>query len=224
MSRSTPPAPPRIERVPALRPHQEDGGRQRLRRLVRACSSPAAPRPPTRRSASAPPSRSRSSPARRSRTPARRRCSATSGSIRARRHRRPARARHDPHLRRRRAEGQERPRHRLQRCRRPARHAARQRRPRRQELHPRRLQRLVLAAVLGGPDDAQRAGQPQRGVHLPGRQLDDHRARPRSVLLTNGAQPCNVYWKIGASATLGTNSRFIGTVMALTTHHRPTPA
>lgn len=38
-----------------------------------------------------------------------------------------------------------------------------------------------------------------------------------TVLLTNGAQPCNVYWKIGASATLGTNSRFIGTVMALTT-------
>ncbi len=38
-----------------------------------------------------------------------------------------------------------------------------------------------------------------------------------TVLLTNGAQPCNVYWQIGASATLGTNSRFIGTVMALTT-------
>jgi hypothetical protein len=38
-----------------------------------------------------------------------------------------------------------------------------------------------------------------------------------TVLLTNGAQPCNVYWEIGASATLGTNSRFIGTVMALTT-------
>jgi Ice-binding-like len=37
------------------------------------------------------------------------------------------------------------------------------------------------------------------------------------VLLTNGAQPCNVFWKVGASATLGTNSRFIGTVMALTT-------
>jgi hypothetical protein len=38
-----------------------------------------------------------------------------------------------------------------------------------------------------------------------------------TVLLTNGAQPCNVYWQIGASATLGTDSRFIGTVMALTT-------
>ena len=38
-----------------------------------------------------------------------------------------------------------------------------------------------------------------------------------TVQLINGAQPCNVYWQIGASATLGTNSRFIGTVMALTT-------
>jgi hypothetical protein len=37
------------------------------------------------------------------------------------------------------------------------------------------------------------------------------------VLLTNGAQPCNVFWEVGASATLGTDSRFAGTVMALTT-------
>ena len=38
-----------------------------------------------------------------------------------------------------------------------------------------------------------------------------------TVRLTNGAQPCNVFWQIGASATLGTDSRFAGTVMALTT-------
>jgi LPXTG-motif cell wall-anchored protein len=31
-----------------------------------------------------------------------------------------------------------------------------------------------------------------------------------------GVNPCNVYWQIGSSATLGTNSRFVGTVMALT--------
>jgi hypothetical protein len=37
-----------------------------------------------------------------------------------------------------------------------------------------------------------------------------------TVLLINGAQPCNVFWEVGASATLGTNSRFIGTVMAQT--------
>lgn len=37
------------------------------------------------------------------------------------------------------------------------------------------------------------------------------------VRLINGAQPCNVFWEIGSSATLGTGSVFAGTVMALTT-------
>ena len=37
------------------------------------------------------------------------------------------------------------------------------------------------------------------------------------VLFVNGAQPCNVFWQVGASVTLGTNSTFAGTVMALTT-------
>ncbi|MEU3241967.1 ice-binding family protein, partial [Streptomyces sp. NPDC006875] len=36
------------------------------------------------------------------------------------------------------------------------------------------------------------------------------------VLLTNGASACNVYWQVGSSATLGTNSTFVGTIMALT--------
>jgi hypothetical protein len=35
-----------------------------------------------------------------------------------------------------------------------------------------------------------------------------------TILLTNGAQPCNVFWQVGSSATLGTGSRFIGSVMA----------
>ncbi len=37
-----------------------------------------------------------------------------------------------------------------------------------------------------------------------------------SVLLINGADACNVYWQVGSSATLGTNSSLQGTVMALT--------
>jgi hypothetical protein len=37
-----------------------------------------------------------------------------------------------------------------------------------------------------------------------------------SVVLTNGASPCNVYWKIGSSATFGTGTAFQGNVMALT--------
>jgi Ice-binding-like len=36
------------------------------------------------------------------------------------------------------------------------------------------------------------------------------------VSLINGAQPCNVYWQVGSSATLGTTSTFAGTIMALT--------
>jgi LPXTG-motif cell wall-anchored protein len=34
--------------------------------------------------------------------------------------------------------------------------------------------------------------------------------------LIRGATTCNVYWQIASSATLGTNSHFIGTIMALT--------
>jgi hypothetical protein len=37
-----------------------------------------------------------------------------------------------------------------------------------------------------------------------------------SVLLVNGASPCNVYWQVGSSATLGSGTAFVGTIMALT--------
>jgi hypothetical protein len=37
-----------------------------------------------------------------------------------------------------------------------------------------------------------------------------------SVILTNGAQACNVFWQVGSSATLGTNSAFSGSILALT--------
>jgi hypothetical protein len=36
------------------------------------------------------------------------------------------------------------------------------------------------------------------------------------VVLINGAQACNVFWQIGSSATLGTNSSFAGNILALT--------
>ena len=36
------------------------------------------------------------------------------------------------------------------------------------------------------------------------------------VILANGAKACNVFWQIGSSATLGTNSVFKGTILALT--------
>lgn len=37
-----------------------------------------------------------------------------------------------------------------------------------------------------------------------------------TVALINGASPCNVFWQVGSSATLGTGTTFVGTVMALT--------
>ncbi len=40
-------------------------------------------------------------------------------------------------------------------------------------------------------------------------------ASASSVIMTNGASPCNVYWKIGSSATLGTGTAFKGNLMAL---------
>src|ERR1017187_9388150 len=35
------------------------------------------------------------------------------------------------------------------------------------------------------------------------------------IVLANGANPCNVFWQVGSSATLGTNSVFEGNIMAL---------
>ena len=37
-----------------------------------------------------------------------------------------------------------------------------------------------------------------------------------SILLINGASECNVFWQVGSSATLGTGSRFVGNILALT--------
>jgi type VI secretion system secreted protein VgrG len=35
------------------------------------------------------------------------------------------------------------------------------------------------------------------------------------VMLINGADPCNVFFQVGSSATLGTNTMFVGTILAL---------
>ena len=37
-----------------------------------------------------------------------------------------------------------------------------------------------------------------------------------SVTLINGAQPGNIFWQVGSSATLGTGSSFVGNIFALT--------
>jgi len=41
-------------------------------------------------------------------------------------------------------------------------------------------------------------------------------ANGSSVVLTNGAQSCNVFWQVGSSATIGGNTAFKGSILALT--------
>jgi type VI secretion system secreted protein VgrG len=41
-------------------------------------------------------------------------------------------------------------------------------------------------------------------------------ASASSITLINGASPCNVFWQVSSSATLGTGSSFVGTILALT--------
>lgn len=41
-------------------------------------------------------------------------------------------------------------------------------------------------------------------------------ASASSVSLENGAQACNVFWQVTTSATLGSGSTFVGTIMAMT--------
>src|SRR6202521_849539 len=37
-----------------------------------------------------------------------------------------------------------------------------------------------------------------------------------SILVTNGGVDCNVFWKVGSSATIGTGTVFVGNILALT--------
>jgi len=40
-------------------------------------------------------------------------------------------------------------------------------------------------------------------------------AAPASVTVINGGNPCNAFWQVGSSATLGTATRFSGNIVAL---------
>jgi hypothetical protein len=40
-------------------------------------------------------------------------------------------------------------------------------------------------------------------------------ASAAQVLMINGAQDCNVFWQVGSSATLGTSTRLVGSIVAL---------
>lgn len=69
------------------------------------------------------------------------------------------------------------------------------------------------ALDLGGPITLDAQGDPSAVfIFQIGSALTTDSAS--SVIVTNGAQACNVFWQVGSSATLGTGSTFIGTIMA----------
>ncbi len=75
--------------------------------------------------------------------------------------------------------------------------------------------RYNAAALLTGALTLDAEGDPNAEfVFQIGSQLTTESAS--SVLLVNGASPCNVYWQVGSSAVLGTTTSFQGTLMALT--------
>ena len=75
--------------------------------------------------------------------------------------------------------------------------------------------RYNVAALLTGALTLDAEGDPNAEfVFQIGSQLTTESAS--SVLLVNGASPCNVYWQVGSSADLGTTTAFQGSLMALT--------
>lgn len=75
--------------------------------------------------------------------------------------------------------------------------------------------RYTSSALLTGPLTLDAQGDPNaQFVFLIGAELTTESAS--SVVLINGASPCNVYWQVGSSATLGTTTAFEGNLMALT--------
>ena len=75
--------------------------------------------------------------------------------------------------------------------------------------------RYNAAALLTGALTLDAEGDPNAEfVFQIGSQLTTESAS--SVLLVNGASPCNVYWQVGSSADIGTTTAFQGSLMALT--------
>jgi hypothetical protein len=75
--------------------------------------------------------------------------------------------------------------------------------------------RYTSGALLTGALTLNAAGDPNaQFVFEIGSALTTESAS--SVVLINGASPCNVYWQVGSSATLGTTTAFQGNLMALT--------
>jgi hypothetical protein len=74
--------------------------------------------------------------------------------------------------------------------------------------------RYTSSAQLTGPLTLNAQGDPNaQFVFMIGSALTT--ASASSVVMINGANPCNVYWQVGSSATLGSTTAFQGNLMAL---------
>ncbi|MEJ7786684.1 MAG: ice-binding family protein, partial [Solirubrobacteraceae bacterium] len=74
--------------------------------------------------------------------------------------------------------------------------------------------RYDSSAQLTGQVTLDAAGDPNaQFVFMIGTTLTT--ASASSVRLINGASPCNVFWQVGSSATLGTTTEFAGNILAL---------
>jgi hypothetical protein len=74
--------------------------------------------------------------------------------------------------------------------------------------------RYNAGALLTGPLTLDAQGDPNaQFVFEIGAELTTESAS--SVLLINGASACNVFWQVGSSADLGTTTKFVGNLMAL---------
>jgi type VI secretion system secreted protein VgrG len=74
--------------------------------------------------------------------------------------------------------------------------------------------RFASSAQLTGPLTLDAQGDPAaQFVFEIGSTLTT--ASASSVVFVNGASPCNVFWQVGSSATLGSSTAFAGNVMAL---------
>ncbi|HUY61187.1 MAG TPA: ice-binding family protein [Candidatus Dormibacteraeota bacterium] len=91
----------------------------------------------------------------------------------------------------------------------------------------------TVSADLGGQTLAPGVYKATSGLGLTGTVTLDGQSNPNAVFifqagstlitasssrvsLIGGAQACNVFWQVGSSATLGTNSTFVGNILALT--------
>ena len=75
--------------------------------------------------------------------------------------------------------------------------------------------RYTSEALMTGALTLDAEGDPNaQFVFLIGSSLTTESAS--SVVLINGASPCNVYWQVGSSADIGTTTTFVGNLMALT--------